>query len=110
VPDEVVIEFLTYARKLSTDSKADTPSLGMSPVKPPLGISPGSVEVVGAPLVEISPGAVVSVPAGAGAPTDGISPARTEEETAHNRAIVIKNRFMSFLLLSGDARFLTWKE
>jgi len=46
------------------------------------GMSPGEVNSV-APLE-----------AGAGAPTDGISPANTEEERAHVIAIAIRNLFM----------------
>ena len=52
---------------------------------PTVGTSPGDVEVVVT---------VVPFDAGAGAPTDGISPAKAEEERAHVRAIVIRNRFM----------------
>ena len=51
----------------------------------------------------MSPGWVVSVGAlvgggGAGAPTDGMSPAKADDEKTHAKANVIRSRFTSFLL------------
>ena len=81
---EVAIEFLTYtARKLSTDSKADSASLEICSALPTDGISPGAVAAVG-----------VGFGAGDGEPSVGICPARTEDERAHVRATAIRNRFM----------------
>jgi hypothetical protein len=64
---------------------------------PPNGISPGAGDVA----------AVGGLGAGAGDPTDGMSPAIAKDETAHVKAIIINSRFMGSPSQFEDARFLT---
>ena len=73
-------------------------------------MSPGSVEVVGAPLVGISPGSVEDVAPfdpGEGEPLVEISPAAADTASRPVRASAIRSRFIVLLLQFGDARFLT---
>jgi hypothetical protein len=59
----------------------------------------------------MSPGSVVSIVAldgggGAGEPTEGMSPAKADDEKTHARANVIRSRFTSFSPLVGMQDFL----
>jgi hypothetical protein len=73
---------------LSAANNVDSASLESCSSTPSLGISPGAVKLVGAPLFGD----------GAGEPLIGMSPAEAFIESVQARATTVRNRFTGYLL------------